>query len=120
MTTSLLSAFYIKQGDTAPDIVFLLEDAEGNAVSLTDAEVQGTLRSRGDDEAAPIDLPLDIDVPATDGRVRHTWEAGETDVAGEFDVEVRITFMDGAIQTLPSSGSAPRVVIAEHIPPVSS
>ncbi len=95
--------FWLDAGDLVPSITATLEDADGNAIDITDADVVFVMRLIDADgptvEAAADNLQTN---PATQGMVRYDWVTGDTDVAGGYDAEWRVTFADG-IGTMPNN-----------------
>lgn len=102
--------FYIKSGDTSPDLVTTLLDADGAAVNLTGATVRFLMRPRGETELT-VDGTAVIDDDETSGIVSYQWAeadplydiVGDTTTAGDYDAEFEVTFADGSVQTFPNS-----------------
>lgn len=91
--------FYIKRGDTSPSLRYTLDPA---TVDLTGASVQFQWRLRG---GATVNSRAATIVTATGTpEVQHTWAAGDTDVAGLYEGEFRVTFAGGAVETFPNVG----------------
>lgn len=93
--------FTIKQGDTKPDLVRTLVNADGSAIDLTGATVQFHMKRRGGS------LKVDKAATVTDdeyGEVTVEWEADDTDEAGTFRGEFEITLTGGEIVTVPNDG----------------
>ena len=96
----------IKQGDTYPPLRAVLMDDE-TPVALADiASVQilarrGAGRGRGP-QAVVIDAPCSLG--ESPGEVVYDWQPGDTDEAGQLQVEFRVTWAEGGVQTFPSQG----------------
>lgn len=97
--------FYIKEGDTSPELQATLKDAEGSAIDLTGASARFHMRAPGA-AAAAVDAAATV-VTAASGIVKYTWIAGDTDVAGRYEAEFEITFGDGSIESFPNRGYIP-------------
>jgi hypothetical protein len=96
-----VDTFEIKSGDVEPPLdVTLLSDTE--PVDLSGI-VGVRLRTRAT-EGGPIliDSPMTV-VDAANGLVRYEWQAGDTDVVGEFYAEYVVTWTEGE-QTFPDDG----------------
>ena len=104
-------AFYIKQNDTSPSMLANLQDADGNAINLTGANVQVHIKDV--EGTLKVDRPAIIPDPLI-GRVRVNWETGETDTVGTYYVEFEATYNDGSIETFPNNGYI-RVEITDDI-----
>lgn len=89
--------FFIKRGDTSPSLRYALEPA---TVDLTGASVQFQWRKRGSEtfNARAASIVTATGTPT----VQHTWQAGDTDTAGLFQGEFRVTFADGSIESFPN------------------
>ena len=102
----MAEVFYIKKGDTAPSVEATLKRADNTPIDLSDASSinfhMGAL-----DEAAVI-------VDAEAGTVRYDWQASDTEAAGVFEAEFKITWGDGREQTVPNRGSI-KVYITEDV-----
>lgn len=119
---SYTAPFTIKRGDTLPELVRTLNDANG-PVDLTGASVR-FLMSHATTGAIVIDAPADITIAAS-GEVSYVWQDGETDAEGTYNAEFEATFQDGRILTFPNDGYM-RVTITRSVddpgvaPPVAS
>lgn len=94
-------AYYIKQGDREPDLTLQLLDTARNPVDLTNA-TSALLRWVDPDgvtheEAAAFGARLL-------GKVIYAWQTGDTNIIGEHNAEVVITWSNGDPQTFPSNG----------------
>lgn len=105
--------FTIKRGDTSPALRFaLLPDS----VSLAGAAVRFQMRARGGDTL--IDRPAEIVSVFQPAVVAHRWLAGDTDEAGRYEAEFRVTNGDGTIETFPNLGFI-EVFVTEDVPGLS-
>ena len=91
--------FYIKRGGTSPSLRYALDPA---TVDLSGASVVFQWRQRG---SATVNSRAATIVTATGTpEVQHNWAAGDTDVAGLYEGEFRVTFAGGAVETFPNAG----------------
>lgn len=101
--------FYIKRGDTSPAIRFELEPV---TVSMTGATVRFQMRARSGNVvmnvAASVVTPTDVPT------VEYVWQDGDTETAGLYEAEFRVTYADGKIETFPNAGFIP-VRISEDV-----
>lgn len=100
--------FIIKENDTRPRfVVGLLQDVGGPGeapIDLTDAtSVKFLMRLASESGDPKVDSPAVI-TDAITGEVTYTWEVGDTDVVGEYEAEVEITWTDGGVETVPNTG----------------
>lgn len=93
-----MALFSLTQGDTLPALTASLTDANG-AINLTGATVQ--LRIRAIDGTTVLTKSATIDSPATAGKVRYAWVAGDTDAPGTFFAEWRVIYTAGVL-TVPN------------------
>jgi hypothetical protein len=96
----------IPAGDTGPDIVATLSNANGPQ-DLTGAAV--TLRMRKHPNHQVFPFATTIDAPTTAGVVRKVRSGGDGLVAGTYDVEYHVVFASGAVQTFPTA--APNTIV---------
>lgn len=105
--------FIIKRGDTSPALRFaLLPDS----VSLAGAMVRFQMRARGG--ATLIDRPAQIETIFAPAVVVHRWTPGDTEHAGRFEAEFRVTYLDGTVETFPNLGFI-EVFVTEDVPGLS-
>jgi len=81
------------EGDTLPDLVFLLLDGDGGVYDLAGATVTFRLRQREADAGTYI-----VEGACTvlqSGAARYRLQDGDTDTAGEYYAEVVMVFADG-------------------------
>jgi hypothetical protein len=104
-----MQKFTIKRGDTSPALRYALLP---ESVSLVAATVRFQMRLRGG--ATVIDRPAEIQSAFQPAVVAHAWASGETDIAGRYEAEFRVTYADGAIETFPNHGFID-VFVAEDV-----
>ena len=90
--------FSIKRGDTSPAIQFALAPA---SVNLVLADVQFQMRPRGGGDTV-IDAPALV-VSETPPVVGYAWQAADTETAGWYEAEFRVTYFDGTVETFPNA-----------------
>ena len=94
-------SFILKQGDTSPSLSASLTNAVGSPLDLRGA----TVRLLSADAAGQLALnKLMTITDAIGGVCRYDWVDGDTDVAGTYRVEFKITYTDEAVETVPNSG----------------
>lgn len=95
-----MADFWIRQGDTAPQLEVTCQDDNGNAVDLSGATaVQFHLADKQYAEKVSASGSIK---DAAAGKVVYAWSDGDTDEAGEFYGEFQVTHADGSIQTFPN------------------
>lgn len=97
-----MADFFLKQGDLLPKLAATFTDGTGAAVNLAGCTVSLRIRAFGIGTVTAI-LPCAI-VDAAAGKAEHTWLAGETSVAGDFQADFLITTPTG-IMTIPNDKS---------------
>lgn len=103
----MANIFYLKKGDTYPNLVVTLSDENG-AVNLTDCVITFRMSqpSSGNlmlEKSATI---LNQEVPANVGKCYVVFEDGDTDVVATYRVEWRVLFSNGKIATFPRGEGA--------------
>lgn len=91
--------FDIVQGDLEPDLDLELLDAEGEPEDLADATA-AALRVELPNGTRQLWTLVPIDKP--NGRYRHQWSVGETELVGQYKAQAAITRGNGQVQTFPS------------------
>jgi hypothetical protein len=105
------NTFYIKQGDTAPEIEEYLRNADGTAINLTGASGlefhmmfgNGTVKTNA--AATLVSGPL--------GRIKYSWVLADTDTAGTFYREWKATLASGKIVRTPNYTDYPVEITAK-------
>jgi hypothetical protein len=103
----------VKQGDTSPSVLRTLQDADGNGVNLTDADVVFNMRRIHGDQTPVIEAGDVTVVDTAAGDVSFDWLPGDTDEAGGFYGEFEVTFSDGSVETFPNDGYVRIAIVAE-------
>jgi hypothetical protein len=100
----------IKRGDTYPPLVMTLNSinnlGEEEAVDLTNVtEVRIIIKSSA--EALVLE---GVDVEnAEAGEISYSWEDGDTDIAGTYQVEAEVEWPEG-VQTFPNEGYSTLII----------
>lgn len=115
ITTTHMTDFHIKRGDTLPRIESTLKyerQGKEEVVDLTGAqqvELIYRLAKPISSISTPSDFPATIKVGTIlnhkQGRVGYQWMAGDTAVPGVYQAEWRITFAGGGVLSIPNDGS---------------
>lgn len=94
--------FYIKRGDTKPDLVLLLQRADGTYPDL--AASQAVFRmTKKSSRTRKVDRIMQAD--NAQHMVRLVWQATDTDEEGQFVGEVEVTYLaDNSKETFPTNG----------------
>lgn len=92
--------FSIKKGDRFPAYSATLTDSDGDAVNIT-GNTGVTFRFKAGNNTTISGTGTVVS--ATAGTVRYDWSATDTDIAGQYQVEVVVSFAGGD-QTFPSAG----------------
>jgi hypothetical protein len=97
-----VDTFFIKRNDTTPAIRYKLKPA---AVDLTGATVQFQMRARRPRGAPPvIDTAAVVVTETGTPTVEYTWQEGDTDNAGVYEAEFRVTYANNEVETFPNDG----------------
>ena len=107
-----MAEFWVKQGDTGEQIQTQLLDASGTAINLTTATGVTFHMKRDQDTVAKVSAAATI-INAASGIVGYTWTGTDTDTAGDFKGEWKITYTGGATRTVPTSTYDPVHVMAK-------
>jgi hypothetical protein len=101
-----MADFMLKRGDTAPSLIAVLRDKDGNPVNLTSATVQFVMRATGTTTAPTVDAPMTVasDQVGNKGQVSYDWEADDTATPGTYSAEFVVTWPSGTEQTFPTTG----------------
>lgn len=92
----------MKKGDLLPEIAAQLIGPDGTHLVLDGATVKFTLRTPNG--VVVINQRTATVVQATQGRVKYTWQPGDTDVIGTHDAEWIVVYPGGKEMTVPNSG----------------
>lgn len=94
--------YSVKQGDTAPDLeVVLRDEAKRKGIDLEHADRVDFIMKLVGEQDQLFQRPVTI-VNEKGGRVRYSWQAGDTDVPGLYDSEFLIVWETGAMQRVPN------------------
>ena len=101
---SELYDFYIKTGNTGPDLEIQFQDEDGDPVSIVGySSLTFSMRIKRagtviiDDEDAVL-------VTAVSGNVKYVWSASDTVTAGDYEGEFKCTLGSGQIISFPNNG----------------
>ncbi len=101
-----MSDFYIKQGDTLPEILLTLKDGAAVAIDVSTADsIKFRMRKLNASDAAGIfkvNAEMDLNTDGVDGKVKLTLTSDQTDTAGTFLADVLIDWGGGITQTIPN------------------
>lgn len=103
----MANTFYLKRGDTYPDMVVQLLNEDDEPVNLTGATVLGRI-SEPSSGNLMIERAADVITQTGDdiGKISFEWEDGDSDILGTYRVEWRVTFSNGKIATFPRGSGA--------------
>lgn len=107
----MLDTFFIKRGDTGPDLQRQLLDESGNPLNLSSATVRFNMQLKGG--AVAISRAAATIVNASTGIVKYSWQAGDTDTAGSYEGEFEITYPDSSVETVPNYGMIEITITAD-------
>ena len=99
----------VKVGDLAPDISITVNDQDGNFVILTGATITFSmwLRKTGAMKISAVAASL---VDGAAGTCKYEWAGTDTDTAGEYEAEFRVTPASGDPFTVPTRGNITVVI----------
>jgi len=92
--------FYIKRGDRKYGIEYTLSTYVQGGAHLAGASAKFQMM----DQAGATVISQDAVIHDDDGVLRYSFGAGETDTAGLYSAEFKITFGDGLVATEPNDG----------------
>lgn len=95
-------SFQIKKGDTLPALECVIQAPAGSALDLTSAVAVKFIMSPRAGGTPKVDRAATIVTPG-EGRVKHVWQAADTDTAGSFIAEWEVDWGGGNKQTFPRS-----------------
>lgn len=94
--------FTIKQNNLEPDLEISVSKADGSAVNFTDA--LGVVLRFLKPDGSIVSRNATFTAPASSGKVKASWQAGDTDQVGLYRGEFTITWPVAEPQTVPSEG----------------
>ena len=104
---------YVKRGDRFPAIVASLTGGPGDTPQdLTGASVVFTMQRRR--PPGTVRSGACVVTDAASGEVRYDWAVGDTDIAGTYDGEFRVTLSNGLAGTFPNNRYV-TIVIADPV-----
>jgi len=98
-----MADFYIKRGDRLPNLQATLKNEDGSIADLTGANVRFNMFPVGS-VVAKVNSGASIEGAPTNGNVYYSWQAGDTDICGEFYGEFEVEFNSGLKETFPNKG----------------
>lgn len=106
--------FVIRTGDTASPLVVVPRDDAGNPVEMGGADVVFAMAPAAGGELV-VEQPAEVVNGAGDepDRLRYDWQSGETDDAGLYLAEFRVTYADDEVQTFPNEGAIVVAITAD-------
>lgn len=91
----------IKRNDTYPPLTGTCSDGSG-PVALSGAD-EVLLILKGSSVTLELEL-TELDDPGT-GQWSYTWQAEDTEIAGDYAAEVQVTWSAGVVQTFPAGAA---------------
>lgn len=106
--------FYIKVGNTGPDLQVQFQDEDGNSVDITgNSALTFSMRDKRTGTVA-VDGENATPVTEATGIVKYVWDAADTATAGEYEGEFLCTLASGQIISFPNKGYI-SILISEAI-----
>lgn len=94
--------FYIKRGDTKPDLVLVLRRGDGTYPDLTAAQAVFRMTKKSS-RTRKVDRAMTLN--DAQHMVRLAWQLTDTDEEGQFVGEVEVTYLaDNSKETFPTNG----------------
>ena len=107
---------YITQYDLQPYYYVTAQDQAGTAINLTGASIVCTMRNRRTREIVIDRQSAGISITgASTGQFEYRWQAGDTDLVGDYHIEFELTPTTGGKFTLPSRAHEAEVSIRESL-----
>jgi hypothetical protein len=101
-----MATYALKTNDTFPPFIAVLSDLKG-VINLTGAEHVEFFMKTETHELKGLCTVLS----ATGGEVQYEWKAGDTAIAGTYQVEFKITWTTGkTVQSVPNEGYGALVI----------
>lgn len=97
----MASQLTVKRGDTRPYFSVTLIDGAGDEVTLGSGDVVRFSMRESSNQSVTVSRAL-ANFEAGTGDVEYRWQAGDTDMTGEYECEWEVTYADGTIQTFPA------------------
>lgn len=96
----MTAEFYIKAGDTLPNIRGELLDDRGNPADVSGSSITFVLEKR--DGSNVISEPGSLVNGGEDGMVEYQWSTGDTNTPGAYRAEFVVDYGDGNKETFPN------------------
>lgn len=93
--------FSIKQGDRAPYLRRILEDATGNALDLSGLTVKFYMRNAYTGITV-VNAASVVIIDALTGVVEYRWDSDDTAFTGHYLGEFKVTIGSGILETFPN------------------
>lgn len=103
-----------KKGDTAPRFEANITD-DGSDLSLVGAQSVKLLMRRRNGTTYKVAADMTV-VDAASGSVAYQWLPADVDTAAQYEITIRVVFLDGQTRTFPSIGYIPHVIEEAPIP----
>lgn len=111
---SELYDFYLKVGNTGPDLQVELLDDDGNAIDITGySSIKFSMRAKRTGTVI-IDSTAATEISTNPGIIKYEWQAADTVTAGEYEGEFEVVLVLGQIVCFPNRGYI-KILIAESI-----
>jgi hypothetical protein len=110
----MADTFFLTRDDLLPTLRATLKDPPTSLAPLTGATVKLVLKPRPPLTGVAVEKTMTI-IDATLKIVDYAWVAGDTAVAGEFDVVVRVTYPDTKVVSYPNADPLARLVVREKL-----
>lgn len=99
-----MADYTIGRNDLLSLLTVVLKDADGNAVDLTAAtSIRFHMFTSAGVQKIDADAVKNADQVGHKGEVTYTWQAADTDTAGEYNAEWEVTWNTGKPQTFPNT-----------------
>jgi len=106
--------FYIKVGNTGPDLQVALLDEDGDSVNITNySTIKFSMRAKRTGTVI-IDAVAASEVSVNPGIIKYEWQAADTVTAGEYEGEFEVVMASGQIINFPNKGYI-SILISESI-----
>lgn len=111
---SELYDFYIKVGNTAPDLQVELLDDDGDPINISGySSIKFSMRNQKSGTVI-VDDAAATEISTNPGIIKYEWEAVDTATAGVYEGEFKVVLISGQIITFPNNGYI-LILISESI-----
>ena len=111
---SELYDFYLKVGNTGPDLQVKLLDDDGDAIDITGySSIKFSMRTKRTGIVV-IDDVAAVEVSTNPGIIKYEWKVADIVTAGEYEGEFEVVLSLGQIVCFPNRGYI-KILIAESI-----